>query len=194
MKAAKAISILLAYILLLIVGMPGVSFLKHGFLATDASRQKFEARHGALWTEVAGAVGDFNRLRRPIAAALGGFQPLFRVRQTWHLYRDGPTMVRRMEVRVNGQPVYRTNDPNLSWNQGVFKNRRIRPMAETLVKKPKAKNRVGLARFIVRAARHDFPEATRVDIVSLWGGRKEAGKPHHRISSRAPEWTLEDKQ
>ena len=193
MNAVKAIAILTVHLVILVVGMPGVSFLKAGFLSDATQQERFQSRHGPMATLFATGIADFNRARRPIAHAIGGFQPLFRVRQTWHLYRDGPTIIRRMEIRVDGVPIYRTNDPDLDWQTAVLRNRRIRPMAETLVKKRRAKNRVGLARFIVATARQDFPEAKRIEIVSVWGNRKNAGKPHHRITSSAPDWTLEDR-
>ena len=194
MNALKAMAIALVYWVLLIVSMPGVSFLKKNLLLSHADQQRFERRHGRIALHTVATAADLNRARRPLAEAIGGFQPLFRVRQSWHLYRDGPRMIRRMEIRVDGDLIYRSNDPKFSWNEAIFKHRRIRPMVETLVKKPKAKNRVGLARFIVNHAKEDFPGVQRIDISSFWGDRKGKTKRHHRIIAEAPNWTLQDQK
>ena len=194
MNATKATAILLVHLLLLVVAMPGVSFLKSSLLSDHASEDQFERRYGSALTQVAQAMKTVNTYRRPLAKTVGGFQPVFRIRQAWHLYRDGPSTIRRMEILVDGTVVYRTNDPEFDWQQAIFRNRRIRPMAETLVKKPRAKNRIGLARFIVQKVQEDFPDAERVDIVSRWGGRGGPGKVHHSIVARAPTWTLEDRK
>ena len=194
MNATKATAILLVHLLLLVVAMPGVSFLKSSFLSDQASEDQFERRYGSALTQVAQAMKTVNTYRRPLAKTVGGFQPVFRIRQAWHLYRDGPSTIRRMEILVDGTVVYRTNDPDIDWQQAIFRNRRIRPMAETLVKKPRAKNRIGLARFIVQKVQEDFPDVERVDIVSRWGGRGGPGKVHHSIVARAPNWTLEDRK
>ena len=149
MKTPKAIILTVVYLILLIVAAPGISFLKPSLLRTEKARSEFRDDYGPLFERVARAAADLHRAQRPVAQALGGFQPIFRVRQSWHLYRDGPSTIRRMEVRVDGEPVYRTLDPALRWSEDIFRNRRIRPMAETLVKKPRAKNRAGLGRYIV---------------------------------------------
>ena len=194
MKTLKAISLTLVYLVLLAVAAPGISFLKPNLLSNEKARAKFRATHGALAEYAASSAADIRRLQQPLSRALGRFQPIFRVRQSWHLYRDGPSTIRRMEVRVDGVPVYRTNDPELEWSEPIFRNRRIRPMAETLVKKPRAKNRAGLGRYIVDRARRAFPEANEIEIVSLWNKRGREAKVHHRMTASAPDWTLEDER
>ena len=194
MKTPKAIIITVVYLVLLIVAAPGLSFLKPGLLRTDKAKATYRAEHGVLATTLVSAAGNLRRTQEPLAKALGGFQPIFRVRQSWHLYRDGPSTIRRMEIRVDGVPVYRTMDDHLRWAEPIFRNRRIRPMAETLVKKPRAKNRAGLGRYIVARARADFPAAQVVEIRSLWSKRGGEPKTHHRMVASAPEWTLEDDQ
>ncbi len=192
MKTPKAIILTAVYLILLIVAAPGISFLKPSLLRTEKARTEFRDDYGPLLERVARAAADLHRAQRPVAKALGGFQPIFRVRQSWHLYRDGPSTIRRMEVRVDGEPVYRTLDPALRWSEDIFRNRRIRPMAETLVKKPRAKNRAGLGRYIVDRARADFPDAEVVEIRSLWARRGQEATTHHRMIASAPSWTLED--
>ena len=192
MKTPKAIILAAVHLILLVVAAPGISFLKPNLLRTDKAKAEFREEYGPGLEKVASAVADLRRAQRPVAKALGGFQPVFRIRQSWHLYRDGPSTIRRMEVRVDGVPVYRTLDPTLRWSERIFRNRRIRPMAETLVKKPRAKNRAGLGRYIVDRARADFPDAEIVEIRSLWAKRGREAKTHHRMVASAPGWTLED--
>ena len=192
MKTPKAIILAAVHLILLVVAAPGISFLKPNLLRTDKAKAEFREDYGPGLEKVASAVADLRRAQRPAAKALGGFQPVFRIRQSWHLYRDGPSTIRRMEVRVDGVPVYRTLDPTLRWSERIFRNRRIRPMAETLVKKPRAKNRAGLGRYIVDRARADFPDAEIIEIRSLWAKRGREAKTHHRMVASAPSWTLED--
>ena len=194
MKTPKAIILTGVYLVLLIVAAPGISFLKPTMLRTEQARAEFRDDHGVAAETFASAAADLRRLQQPLARALGSFQPVFRVRQSWHLYRDGPSTIRRMEIQVDGTPVYRTMDESLRWSEDIFRNRRIRPMAETLVKKPRAKNRAGLGRYIVARARADFPDASVVEIRSLWNKRGKDPTVHHRLVASAPDWTLEDVQ
>lgn len=193
MKALKAILILCVYAVFLCIAMPGVSFLKTSFLRTPKRQAAFEARHGTVATHLALMAVEVNDIRKPIARQIGGFQPLFRIRQSWHLYRDGPSTIRRMEVMVDDTVVYRTGDSERDWNVDVFSNRRIRPMAETFAKKPKAKNPRGLIRYTIHQARLDFPDATRIEVRSTWARRGKPSKVHHRFVAQAPEWVLEAK-
>ena len=191
MNPVKASIILCVYAVLLCLSMPGISFLKSSFLNSAAKEAAFEDAHGPVATHLATLAADINRKRIPIAKAIGGFQPIFRIRQVWHLYRDGPRTIRRLEVLVDGEIIYRTGDALLDWNKAVFRNRRIRPMAETFTIKPKAKNPKGLVRYIVRQAHEDFPEAAEIEVRATWGNRRQPGETHHRMVAAAPDWTLE---
>jgi hypothetical protein len=192
MRNLKAIGILFAAILLFWLGMPGVAFMNPKHLKTPERQAKFRARWGEPWTTISIASADLNRFRLPIAKSLGGLQPIFRISQAWHLYRDGPKTIRRMEILVDGERVYRTNDSALDWRASTFRNRRIRPMAESLTIKPRAGNRTGLGRHIVTAVREDFPGATGVEIRSVWSKRGKKESIHHWMSAESPTWELED--
>jgi len=192
MRNLKAIGILFAAILLFWLGMPGVSFLSSNHLKTPGKQAKFRARWGEPWTTISIAGAELNRFRIPIAKSLGGFQPVFRISQAWHLYRDGPKTIRRMEIVVDGERVYRTNDSELDWRSSTFRNRRIRPMAESLTIKPRAGNRKGLGRYIVTAVREDFPESTSIEIRSVWSKRGKKESVHHWMSAEPPTWKLKD--
>jgi hypothetical protein len=98
-----------------------------------------------------------------------------------------------MEIHVDDQVVYRTMDPDANWLEPVLRNRRVRPMAESLVKKAKAANRIGLSRFIVERARADYPDAQRIEIRSLTGRRPgKRLRVHHSMVATAPDWDIED--
>ena len=192
MRNLKAIGVLFAAILLFWLGMPGVAFLRLNHLNTPAKQARFMARWGEPWTSISIAGAELNRFRSPSARSLGRFQPIFRISQSWHLYRDGPKTIRRMEILVDGERVYRTNDSDLEWRSSTFRNRRIRPMAESLTIKPRAGNRKGLGRYIVTAVREDFPGATAVEIRSVWSKRGKKESIHHWMSAESPSWELKD--
>ena len=171
MRIFRAISILLAHLLLLILGMPGLDFLPPTYLQSKQAQTAMKQTHGELTTQIASAASDLNRHRLNLENSIGKIQPIFRVSQSWHLYRDGPRSIRKLEIQVDGVPVYRTLDSKLDWMEPILRNRRIRPVVESLVSKPKAANRKGLGRFIVDRARADFPKIRRVDIISMSGRR-----------------------
>ena len=97
-----------------------------------------------------------------------------------------------MAIWVDDEMVYLTNDPQKNWHAPQLRFRRVRPMVESTVRKEKARNRWGLSRYVVEAARADFPEASQVRLEAIWA-RFPNGKPtvHHTISAQAPEWELE---
>jgi hypothetical protein len=191
----RAICILAAHAALLLLGTPGLDFLPPKHLQSKRSQNAMEAQHGAFKTQLAVAAADLNRLRLPIEDSIGQIQPIFRIAQSWHLYRDGPRQTHKLEIRIDGVIVYRTLDPQLTWLDPILRNRRIRPVVESMVTKPKAGNRMGLGRLIVTQARNDFPKVRQVEIISLYGQRPgKKLRAHHRMVARAPEWTLQDVQ
>lgn len=192
MHAVRAVLVPLAAAILFWVAMPGVSFVAPGHLSNTKSRAKFEKRWGEPWTTINATAGQLERVRDPIAKTIGAFQPVFRISQSWHLYRDGPSRTRRMEVWVDGALQYRSGDPEYAWRAPVFQNRRIRPMAESLVIRPGAKNRIGLGRAIVNYAQADFPGIERIEIRSTWARRNRPATVHHTMTAAAPDWALVD--
>jgi hypothetical protein len=189
----RAICILVAHAVLLLLGTPGLDFLPPNYLQSERAQKSMETRHGAVKSTLAIAAADLNRMRLPIEDSIGQIQPIFRIAQSWHLYRDGPRQIHKLEIRVDGVPVYRTLDPQLTWLKPVLRNRRIRPVAESVTIKPKAGNRKGLGRLIVDQARDDFPKIRQVEIISLYGTRPgEKLRAHHRMIANAPEWDLKD--
>ena len=195
MRVFRAIGILLVHLLLLGLAAPGLDLLPRQYLRSAQAQQRMEAKYGATQTALAVAAADLNRKRFLIEDTVGKIQPVFRIAQSWHLYRDGPATIRKLEIRVDGVPVYRTNDPSLRWLAPILRNRRIRPVTETTVSRPKAGNRLGLGRLIVERARDEFPKIRRIDIVSLGGKRPgETLQPRHRMVATAPDWVLKDRR
>jgi len=192
MKTLRATLVPLAAFALIWLAMPGASFVPKGYLSTPQARAAHQQRWGEPWTSLNVSAGILQRIREPIIAPIRGIQPVFRVAQSWHLYRDGPRPIRRMEVWVDTALVYRTGDPEYDWREGVFRNRRIRPMAESLVVRKKARNRLGIGRLIVQLATQDFPDASRVEIRSVWARRGKTPAVHHSMTATGPDWALED--
>ena len=191
MRIFRAIGILSAYLFLLVMGTPGLDFLPPGNLQSDRAQKVFQEQHGAAVTRFAVAASELNRLRLHAENTIGKIQPVFRIAQSWHLFRDGPHAIRKLEIQVDQVPVYRTLDSELDWMEPVLRNRRIRPVVESFVGKPNAVNRWGLARLIVTRARAEFPKIQRVDIVAMSGPRPGDDLTRTlRFVAKAPEWTL----
>lgn len=185
---ARALAVLVVGFLLLMAGFPGLDFISKKQLAswTEEARAR-SAPAGAL----AAGIGWFEQeVRRPVAGAVKPAERLFRVSQEFHLYRDGPRRVDRLEVVVDGEIIYRTRDPERAWRIAQLENRHFRPMVATAAQKPDAANQRGICRWVVARAREDFPDAQEV---LLRATRTEFGveDPWVRFSrvARAPEWT-----
>lgn len=180
----RALLVLLAGSALLLGAPPGLDFLTTKQLRDPALLQA----GGPVWAAVARAE---LRWRRPAAERLAPIEHTFRIAQTWSLYRDGPSHVRRLEVQVDGQTVYRTGDPDADWRAAQFGNRRFRPMVETVSTSADALNWKGIGRFIVARAREDFPDAHAVRIVATrtpFG--QDAARETHARRAAAPDWKL----
>ncbi len=185
----RALAVVVAATALLVAGFPGLDF---------ASRKKVRegveaARRIAapLGTLMAGVAWFDLELRRPLARLVRPVERTFRVAQEFHLYRDGPKRVDRLEVLVDGELVYRTRDAELDWRAAQFGNRHFRPMVATAAQKADAANQRGICRWIVARVQEDFPDAQEVVIRS---SRTEFGveAPWVRFSrvARAPDWTV----
>jgi len=177
---------------MLILGTPGLDYMGMHRYRSDTQRSTAIDELGPTLGPVAIGLADLNRkIRRPIIERIGDVQRVFRIRQSWHLYRNGPSKVRRMEIQVDGVPVFRSGDPDLDWQAGTLRNRRVRPVAESTTSKRKGRNRDGLYRHLLALARADFPAATHVDFRSLVGpfpGKKLS--LHHRAWAEAPGWEI----
>ena len=190
----RAIVLLVISACLFIVATPGIDGMNHKHLRSAQDVDKAKAQFPAVLVDVGKLVMDFERqVRAPIVRKLNVFERPLRLKQTWSLYGDGPTWVRRLEVWADNQIVYRTGDPQYEWMASVLDSRRIRPVVESVAKKTTPRNRKGLGRLIIRQARADFPE---VELVEIWAVRGRFpgtnSKRHHGQRAAAPDWKLED--
>ena len=175
--------------MLLMAGFPGLDFLSPKDLRVRVERaHRIAAPLGA----VAEGLAAFDaRVRRPVARLIKPVERTFRIAQEFHLYRDGPRRVDRLEVLVDGVLVYRTRDADHAWRAAQFGNRHLRPMVATAAQKPRAVNQAGIARWIVAQARQDFPDAEEVVIRSTRAdfGAEASWVRFWRVA-RSPGWSV----
>ncbi len=182
--------VLSAAIVMGILATPGLDYMPIHTLRSTADQARLEEQVGPVGMRVAWGIAWFNRrVRVPVVKVLEPIQKPFRVAQSWNLYRDGPKRIRRLEVHVDGEPVFRVGDPDLDWLAGPLSNRKLRPVVESTARSVESRNWRGLARFVVNEARKDFPEAQSVALVVEVGdfpGRML--KESHRIIAESPGW------
>ncbi|MDP2314583.1 MAG: hypothetical protein Q8P41_16895 [Pseudomonadota bacterium] len=190
--ALRAALILALWALLVLLGTPGLDFLNAKTLRTTSDQDVLRGRIGEPWTALAIQVTRFNReVRLPLAEAVGPLQRPFRVSQEWALYRDGPSKVRRLEVRVDGVLRHRSADAEHGWLAGVLRNRRVRPVVESTCTTETGANWRGLGRLVVARARAEWPDAATVELactVAPFPGRDAT--VHHRYVATAPGWVV----
>ncbi len=146
----------------LVLGTPGLDMLSESTWAPGSrDRAEMLAQRGG-WIPVAFA--DLNRaVRMPVVRWLTPVQRPLRLAQSWSLYGAGPPDVRRFEVRVDGEVVYRSNDPERRWHRSVFRYRRVRPVISAHCRQ-RSKNSHGLVRYVARQALRAWPDARSVEI------------------------------
>jgi hypothetical protein len=185
----RALALLVAGGAMLMAGFPGLDFASKKEMREGVGQAREIA--APLGTLVAGIAWFDLEVRRPLAELVRPVERTFRVAQEFHLYRDGPRRVDRLEVLVDGELVYRTRDAELDWRAAQFGNRHFRPMVATAAQKADAANQRGICRWIVARVQEDFPDAQEVVVRS---SRTEFGveAPWVRFSrvARAPDWTV----
>ncbi len=186
----RAAGIVAVGLLILLLGTPGLDFLDSS-LQRPEKRQKVMKNAGPFWGGLGLGIYDLSRkVRNPLLDFFGPLQRPFRVSQNWSLYRDGPGKLMRLEIRIDDRIIYRSVDNEYDWNEAVFRNRRLRPVVESTVMSTDSQNWRGLTRWVVQAARADFPETQRVDLIALHGPFPGDNlKEHHRIIAESPSWT-----
>ncbi len=185
----RAVGIVAVGLLILLLGTPGLDFLD-GSLQKPERRQRVIDSAGPFWGKLGLGIHEVSRkIRNPLLDFFGPLQRPFRVSQNWSLYRDGPGKLMRLEIRVDDRIIYRSVDNEYRWNEEIFRNRRLRPVVESTVMSTDSQNWRGLTRWVVTAARADFPETQRIDLVALHGPFPGANlREHHRIVAEAPQW------
>jgi len=111
--------------------------------------------------------------------------------QGWNLYAMKGEAWRRIDVRVDGEVVYRAPGHEYDWMKRTFRNRRIALGLDRAGKKP-SEYTDNLVRFIVRSARRDFVGARTVEVIWAWDrypGRHP--KPFLHYTAEAPTWKVQ---
>ncbi len=177
----------------LCAGTPGMRGLNPKRQLQPEMRAKVERKAGPAAPFFFGAIWVNHSVRVPVSKHLAKFQSVFRIAQSWGLYGSGQQRVRHLLIEVDGQPVHRTNDSELSWLSTELGHRKIRPMPETMVKKLRAFNWNGFSRFVLERALEDFPDAREVRILAEWQKRDVGAEPwiHHGRRAQAPDWRWE---
>ncbi len=167
MKHLRALLVLLAHLLLLLLGTPGIDFMKASdFDEPDEETAAIDTYGPALGELLIGTAWFDQHVRMPVYDLVAPLQRPIRARQSWHLYRDGPDRVQRLEIRVDGKLVHRSADPDHAWRNAQLRNRKIRPVMQAIARRPGSPNWRGMVRFLVSAARHDFPDAQQIAITA----------------------------
>jgi len=188
----RAVAVLTAGFTLLMLGMPGVSFIKRGTYKGAKQRAEALERMGVL-AHLAFAAADFNRdWRIPFEHKVGRVQRPFRISQTFHLYRDGPSKVRRLEVWADDRLLHRSGDEEEPWRDAQLRNRRFRPIVEASVRKATSPNAHSMARWIVGEVQEHYPTVSRVEVRAVWSRFPGTGEQtlHHGWYADAPHWTV----
>ncbi|HMU81122.1 MAG TPA: hypothetical protein PKC57_12760, partial [Microthrixaceae bacterium] len=132
----QAALLLGVHLLFWVLGTPGLDLMTTMQYLTPQNREKLSQQVPA---PVATAIFDlamFNRaVRLPVVELFAPIQKPFRIAQSWHLYKDGPAKLQRLEIFVDDQLVHRSVDPGHAWLEPQLRYRRVRPMVESTVTK-----------------------------------------------------------
>ena len=159
----QAVAVLLVISWMIILGFPGLDRL-HPADYEGSRRQALLSRGLAGRAEV--AIGDLDRwVRRPLADRLEWTQRVPRVSHSWHLYRDGPSKVHRLEIWVDDELWFRSQDAEHTWRRSQLTMRKFRPMVSSTASDPNAKNWRGMVRWAAREAYKDKPDLKEVRVV-----------------------------
>ena len=188
-RPLAAALVLAAHGWLLLCGTPVLDYLDPKDFRDPAQRPAYVAAMGPLRGPLLWTAGRANALlRRPLYDRIAWTQKVLRIRQSWHLYRDGPTAVRRLEVWADGALLFRSQDPDHAALPALT-NRRIRPMVETTAQQADAVNAPGLLRFIAAQVRADHPAVAQIRVVATTSPFPgDHPRTHHAWTLAAPAW------
>jgi hypothetical protein len=130
-------------------------------------------------------------VRRPLASQLKPIERVFRISQSWHLYRNGPSKVARLEIWADDTLLHRSLDDEHDWLEPILRCRRVRPVAEAVVSADGGRSEIGFTNFVVGRIRAERPETKKVELRatwSTWPGTKP--EVHHTFLARAPDWKV----
>ena len=158
----RAAACLAVIVWMVILGFPGLDRLRPQDYVGE-KRQKL--LDGGLAGRAELMVGDLDRLvRRPLAERLEWTQRVPRVSHSWHLYRDGPGAIRRLEIWVDDELWFRSQDAEHTWRKDQLTMRKFRPMVSTTASDPRAQNWRGMVRWVAREAAKDKPSLQEVRV------------------------------
>ena len=200
MRREKTRAVILAavYAIFFVLATPGLDGAPPGFMRSEQSIARVSRDTPAFALPLLKFLGTVNaELRRPVVKFLTPLQRPLRLEQTWRLYGDGPELVRKMEIHIDDEVVYRSGDSDLDWEESVWRQRRLRPVPATLAdhcrKRKQPLNREGLSRLVMERALRDYPEAQRVEIRILSGRFPGMDlMPSHGVVRAAPDWEMVD--
>ena len=175
------------YLCLFILATPGIDSL--GGLTVKDRAQALRAGTPEVMLDLYSAVV---RARRPALKRLTPLQRPLRIEQSWGLYGSGQTRVRKMEVWLDDVLVYRSGDHAYDWREPLFRNRRLRPMIDTVARKPDALNRDALMWLIADRAASEQPDLSQIE-VRFTVGRFPGDRLRvaHAFSMKPPNWSPE---
>ena len=188
MSQLRAALLAVIYVSLFILATPGLDSLGLDRLTDKSRQQAIEEGVPAVLLDL---TDRLTNLRRPLLKKLTPLQRPLRIEQSWGLYGSGPARVRRMEVLLDGVLVYRSGSSEHDWMEPVFRNRRLRPMLDTVSRKPNAENRNALMWLIADRAAAD-PDLEEIEVrftVARYPGTSE--KTAHAFRMVPPDWAPE---
>ena len=187
----RAALVLLVALTLLCAGAPWFDYVPSSIRSPEtidravaSSPAWFRPLHRALLTfEV--------NVRRPLANQLRPIEKVFRISQSWHLYRNGPGHVARLEIWADDTLLHRSLDDEHEWLEPILRCRRVRPVAEAVVSADGGRSELGFSRFVIDRIRAERPETQKVELRatwSTWPGTKP--EVHHTFVAEAPDWKV----
>ena len=188
LQAALALTAQLVWLLL---ATPGLDRFKADMLDNDRARGSLVERWGPLG-QLGNALLEFNReVRIPVTKLFDPLQRVFMTYQSFSLYLDGPKKPGRVEIRVDGALVYRTNDDEYRWRREQLVYRRMRPFQHDLMLKRSYVRATTL--YVARRAEEDFGPVSEVEVSVV---RSDWGEPVYRTKRRwllhPPAWKPEE--
>ncbi|MFT5680286.1 MAG: hypothetical protein ACI8RZ_001192 [Myxococcota bacterium] len=189
MNRLRAVLLAVATFVLLVLATPGIDSLG---LDRISQKDREAALEDGVPEVVLSGLSVFGAVRRPLLRLFTPLEHPLRIEQSWGLYGSGPERVRRMEILLDEELVYRTEDSEHDWREPMFRNRRLRPMVDTVSRKPDAENRDALMWLISDRAAADHSDLSRVEVrftVAKFPGSD--ARVAHAFEMLPPHWTPE---
>ena len=187
----RAALVALVALTLLCAGAPYFDYIP-AYVRTPASIDREVAKSPAWVRPVHRALLTFEvTVRGPLANQLRPIEKVFRIAQSWHLYRNGPGRVARLEIWADDALLHRSLDDEHDWLDPIRRSRRVRPVAEAVVSADGGRSELGFTRFIVDRVRAERPETRVVELRAMWAPWPGTDPElHHAFVAEAPDWKV----